>query len=248
MGGHVVVRRILIAALVLGMVGTVHPASALSCTLTEIVSGACTTGGGSNGTDVSVWVDGSTSGGSSGGSGGTVDCNETTEGRCVGTSPPKTVDKPKSVHDLESFRPTRPSQRSEPSGWTIVGLPTNFISRAATHVVSGDLAGRPADVRFIAVGYRRTFGDGASQSTTAKGSRWKVPWAQTSTSHVYGELGTWTAGLTVTYVADYRFDGGAWTRLSGVVTRAAPDLTLRVFSADTVLVARSCSTGAIGCA
>jgi hypothetical protein len=61
-------------------------------------------------------------------------------------------------------------------------------------------------------------------------------------------MGTWTVGLTVTYVADYRFDGGAWTRLSGVVTRAAPDLSLRVFGADTVLVARSCSTGAIGCA
>lgn len=242
------VRRILIAVVVAGLLGVSNPASAITCTLTQIVSGACTTGGGTNGTDVTVWVDGSTSGGSSNEGGGTVDCNATAEGRCVGTSPPKTVDKPESVHDLETFRPVQPGQRSEPAGWTIVGLPTNFWSVARTHVVSGELAGQPADVRFIPVAYRRTFGDGASQSTTKKGGRWKTSWSATATSHVYSETGTMQVGLTVTYVAYYRFDGGAWTRLDGVVTRASPNLALRVFGADTVLVARTCSTGAIGCA
>lgn len=247
------VRRTLIALVAVGvLVGLPAPAVALSCTLTEIVAGVCSVGGGTDGTDVNLWVDGSTNGGSSGGGstggGDSVDCTEVMEGRCVGSSPPKKVDKPETVHDLESFRPTRPSQRAEPTGWTIAGLPTNFLSYARTHIVTGELGGYSAEVRFIPIGYRRSFGDGTSGSTTLRGTRWITPWSSTPTSHVYATTGTFTVGLTVTYIAEYRYGSGDWTRLGGVVTRAAPDLHLRAFGADTVLVARPCSAGAIGCA
>lgn len=214
--------------------------------MTEIVAGICSVGGGTDGTGVDVWVDGSTGGGSSGGS-GEIDCNETPDGRCVGVSPPKTVDKPESVHDLESFRPRQPRQLSEPGSWTIAGLPTNFVTRARTHIVSGELSGHTAEVRFIPVRYRRSFGDGSTQSTIARGSRWSTPWSNTATSHTYSTAGVVTVHLVVTYVADYRFSGLDWVRLSGAVTRAAPDLSIRVFAADTVLVARPCGSGSIGC-
>ncbi len=241
------VRRILTAVAAALLIATpVTPATALSCTMTEIIAGICSVGGGTDGTDVNLWVDGSTGGGSSGG-GGQIDCDETAEGRCAGVSPPKTVDKPESVHDLESFRPRRPSQLSEPAGWTIAGLPTNFVTRARTHVVSGELAGHSADVRFIPVRFRRTFGDGGTQSTTLRGARWSTAWSATSTSHVYEQPGIETVRLVVTYVADYRYSGLGWVRLGGTVTRTAPDLTIRVFAADTVLVARPCTVDEIGC-
>ncbi|MFM6967398.1 MAG: hypothetical protein ACKOWN_00450 [Microbacteriaceae bacterium] len=247
------VPRALIALVAIGvLVGLPMPAVGLSCTLTEIVAGVCSVGGGTDGTDVNLWVDGSTNGGSSGGgstnAGDSVDCTEVVEGRCVGSSPPKKVDKPETVHDLESLRPARPNQGSEPAGWTIAGLPTNFLSFARTHIVTGELGGFSAEVRFIPVGYRRSFGDGTSGSTRVKGTRWTTPWVSTPTSHTYSTTGAFTVGLTVTYIAEYRYGSGGWTRLGGVVTRTAPDLRLRAFSADTVLVARSCSAGAIGCA
>lgn len=244
------VRRTLISLVVLAVtVGLQAPAEALSCTLTEIVSGNCAVGGTTDGTGVNLWVDGSTGGdGSVAGGGGAVDCEELQNGRCVGSSPSKNVDKPESVNDLESFRPVRPGQRSEPSGWTIAGLPTNFVTTARTHIVSGTLAGYPADVRFIPIGYRRTFGDGAHQSMKSKGARWAQPWSATRTSHVYAAPGSFTVGVTVTYRAEYRYGSGAWTRLGGAVTRTAPELALRAFGADTVLVARTCVAGAIGCA
>lgn len=215
--------------------------------MTEIVAGLCNVGGGTDGTGVDLWVDGDTPGSSSGGGGGEDACTETAEGRCVGVSPPKTVTKPESVHDLESFRPNRPGQYSEPVGWTIAGLRTNFVSRARTHIVSGELAGHAADVRFIPVRYRRTFGDGDSQSTTSRGKKWSTPWANTSTDHIYRESGNVTVRLVVDYVAEYRFAGLDWVRLSGIVSRSAANLDLRVFDASTVLVARPCQDGAFGC-
>lgn len=244
------VRRRLAAAVAVACATTVVgglPANAVTCTMTEIVTGICVVGGGTDGSTVDLWINGNKPGGSSGGS-NEIDCNETADGRCVGVSPPKDVDKPETIHDLESFRPERPGQFSEPASWTVAGLPTNFVSRAAIHVIRGELAGRAADVRFIPVRYRRSFGDGTSQSTTVRGARWSTPWSNTATSHTFVDAGTFPIELVVTYVADYRFSGLGWVRLAGTVTRSAPTITVSVFSADTVLVARSCSVGAIGCA
>lgn len=230
------------------MLGAVipSPALALTCTLTEIVAGICSVGGGTTGTGVDIWIDGSTSGGT-GGNSDEVECTETADGRCVGVSPPKSVDKPESVHDLESFRPRAPSQSSEPQGWTIAGLPTNFLSRASAHVVVGELAGHRAEVRFIPIHYRRSFGDGHTRSTTTRGAPWSTAWSSTRTSHVYANTGEQVVRLTVAYRAEYRFTRGPWIRLSGSVTRAATPLPLQVYAANTLLVARPCTATAIGC-
>lgn len=240
-------RRGIVALLVAVFVTTsVSPATALTCTVTEIVAGLCSVGGGTNGTDVDVWVDGRTPGGASDDP-SSVDCTETAEGRCVGVSPPKTVDKPETVHDLETFRPRRPRQFSEPAGWAIVSLPINFVSNARSHVVTGKLSGHAVEVRFVPVHYRRTFGDGSIQSTTVRGARWSTAWSSTDTSHVYRGTGLYDVGLLVTYVVDYRYVGLDWVRLRGTVSRAAQNLTVHVVGANTVLVAGSCSPGAIGC-
>lgn len=240
------VRRGLIAVWVMAFTLCPSPANALSCTLTEIIAGICSVGGGTDGDGVDLWVDGSTGGGTDGGD-GTVDCNETAEGRCVGVSPPKQVDKPESVHDLESFRPRQPRQFSEPDGWSIAGLRTNFVTRIRTHIVSGELAGHAADVKFTPVNYRRSFGDGASQSTIHQGSRWVTPWNNTETDHIYRESGIYSVRLDVDFVADYRFHGMDWVRLDGIVCRSARPLSIRVFAADTVLVARPCDGASATC-
>ena len=234
-------RTILIGALITALLPAI-PASALSCTVTEIVAGLCSVGGGIDGTGVDVWVDGDTTGGSSAGGSG-PDCNETAEGRCVGVSPHKNVDKPESVHDLESFRPLRPRQFSEPNGWTIAGLHTNFVSRTKTHIVAGELAGHSAEVRFTPFRFHRSFGDGSSQTTSHKGSRWTSKWANTPTDHAYYRAGTYTVHLVVDFLAEYRFGDMDWVRLDGVVSRSAADIEVRVFDANTVLVAGPC-TGA----
>lgn len=247
MGGHNMVRRSLIALFALiALFFAPAPAVALSCTMTEIVTGLCNVGGGTDGTDVNLWVDGHTPGGSNGGSTG-PDCNETADGRCVGVSPPKTADKPESVHDLASFRPHRPAQSSEPSGWSIAGLPTNFLTAVRRHTVRGELSGHAAEVRFTPVRFTRTFGDGSHQSTTERGARWSTPWSATRTSHVYRDTGVYVVELTAIYVADYRYLGLPWSRLTGTVSRSAPAIELQVFSADTVLVDRACTAGGVGC-
>jgi len=245
-----VVRRIVVWTIALGIsVGSGPVSSALSCTAAQIAAGICREGGSSDGSGVNLWVDGQTPGGSSGG--GTTQCPKVVNGRCEGSSPPKTVDLPDSVRDVARFLPRPPSQSVEPAGWGIRGVPVNFVSAARTHVLSGTLLGRPAQVRFIPVRFRRDFGDGSSASTRSRGETWatlgQAPWSSTSTSHVYATAGTFGVTLAVDYVADFRFSTSAWTRLSGTVSARADTLTVRVASLSTVLVNRPCSTSTIGC-
>lgn len=243
------VRRVVTVFVAIALAaGWVAPASALTCSVTQIVAGLCAVGGGTSGTGVNVWVSGSSPGSTT-----TVPkpkptvCTTIVAGRCVGTSPKKKVVAPQSVADIANFRPRSASQYSEPNGWGIARVPVNVVSIAGTHIVSGTLAGFATDVRFIPIRYRRSFGDGGSQSTTSKGSQWSTPWSATATSHTYAAAGTYRIHLVVDYVADYRYSGMAWTRLSGVVTGSATDIAVRIVAADTILVARPCAQGAIGC-
>ena len=246
-----------VAAFVVALVvttGAGAPAVALSCTAVQITVGVCREGGSSNGTGVDLWVDGRTPGSSSGGggtAGRTTHCPTVVNGRCQGSSPSKKVTLPASVRDVASFRPRTPVQSMEPAGWGIVGVPLNFMSGARTHVVSGTLLGRPASVRFIPIRYRRDFGDSTSMSTRDPGDTWAarglIPWSSTGTSHAYASAGFFGVTLVVDYVADYRFSTQAWTRLAGTVSARANPLSVRIARASTVLVARPCAAGAVGC-
>ena len=244
------VRRVVavvVAALLFAADATV--VSALSCTAAEVSAGICREGGSSDGSGVDLWIDGNRPGGGSGV--GPTQCPTVVNGRCEGSSRPKPVDLPDSVRDVARFHPWSPRQSMEPAGWGIVGSPVNFMTTAGSHVVSGTLLGRPAQVRFTPILYRRNFGDGSSMSTRNRGDSWATtgsrPWTPTRTSHTYDNSGVYSVTLAVDYVADFRFSTRAWTRLSGTVTANANRLTVTIASASTVLVARPCSEGAIGC-
>jgi len=148
------------------------------------------------------------------------------------------------LSDLASFHPAPPTSVSEPSGWAVVGLDANFVAHAPTQVLNGSLLGHRAQVRFTAARYRWSYGDGATRSTADPGATWAqlgVPeFSPTATSHVYRDRGTVTAQLTVGYSPEYRFGGGAWTPIDGILDLSGARFTVIVGDADTVLVGRDC--------
>ena len=152
---------------------------------------------------------------------------------------------PITLADLANFVPQQATLTSQPRGWTVVNLNTNFIAGASTHVVSGTLLGSSADVRFTPHAYDWNYGDGATQTTGVPGSRWDVlgvrEFSPTATSHVYGSLGTFTTSVSVRYGVEYRVGGGAWLPVDGEVSSAATTTVVIVQGADSVLAARDCS-------
>ena len=160
---------------------------------------------------------------------------------------------PITLSDLANFVPQAASLTSQPRGWTVVNLNTNFIAGASTHVVGGSLFGRSAEVRFTPHAYDWNYGDGSTQTTSVAGARWDAlglrEFSPTSTSHVYGSEGSFTTSVSVRYGAEYRVGGGAWIPVSGEVSSSATTTVVIVQSADTVLAARDCTAGrtAPGC-
>lgn len=152
---------------------------------------------------------------------------------------------PITLEDLANFIPQQASLASQPRGWTVVNLDTNFIAGASTHVVGGSLFGRSAEVRFIPHAYDWNYGDGSTNSTVVPGARWDAlgvrEFSPTATSHVYRQEGSFTTTVVVRYGAEYRIAGGAWIPVSGEVSSAATAVVTTVQSADTVLAARDCS-------
>jgi len=147
--------------------------------------------------------------------------------------------------DLKSFRPSAGHERSEPKGWSVVGLNTNFIADGGVQVRTGSLLGRPAAVRFTPAGYQWNYGDGDSASRTTPGATWKAlnlrEFDKTPTSHEYDSRGKFTVALTVTYTAEYQFAGSPWIPVAGTVQDAAAPMSMTVTTADTVLVDKDCA-------
>lgn len=160
---------------------------------------------------------------------------------------------PITLADLANFVPQAASLSSQPRGWTVVNLNTNFIAGASTHVVAGSLFGRATEVRFTPHAYDWNYGDGGTQTTGVPGARWDSlglrEFAPTATSHVYAAVGTYSTTVSVRYGAEYRVGGGSWIPVAGEVSSAATAAVTIAQSADTVLVARECTAGrtAAGC-
>jgi hypothetical protein len=157
------------------------------------------------------------------------------------------------VRDLVSIEADQPVQGMEPNGWLVVGIPTSFYASAAVHQSAGPLLGSPAEVRFTPVGYTWDYGDGTSGSSASGGASWAAQglpeFSETTTSHVYESTGTLTIGLSVAYAAEYRFAGGAWRSVEGLLEVPASPMTAIADRAGTVLVAEACSAnpGGPGC-
>ena len=154
------------------------------------------------------------------------------------------------ISDLVNFRPITPTQGMEPNGWTVIGLPTNFVAGASVHTLSGSLLGFPADVRFAPVGYRWDYGDGGHDSSSTGGATWAAlnlpEFSETATSHSYRETGSFTITLRVSFAAEYRFDGQTWRNVRGTLAVPASPLTVVAGEARTVLVDRECTRNPSG--
>lgn len=197
--------------------------------------------------------------GGGGGSGTTplppMPCEEVFAGLCYGDGQGKPGEPAPGIpsvtwSDLAVFRPQPAIQYMQPDGWMVVGLPTNFVAVIDRHVVAGTLLGAPAEVRFTPSAYRWRYGDGSSARLGTTGASWQAlglrEFDATPTSHVYRSSGTYVIELDVEYTAEYRFAGGAWTALSGVIVLPANDLIATAGDAVTVLVDRDCAAAPAG--
>ncbi len=220
----------------------------------DTVSGGGGSGGsgGGSGGDSGVGAgDGTTGGGGQPGAGGPPGPNTIVRDtiNCVSGTPcdPNLV---VSASDLVNFRPAAPTQQMEPRGWSVVGLPTNFIATAVVHSRSGVLLGFPAEVRFTPVGFRWDFGDGQSLDSSDGGATWAAlnlpEFSDTPTSHIFTGTGGRSIALSVVYSADYRFAGIPWRTVRGTLSVPTEPLSVVVAEAHTVLVNRGCAADSAG--
>jgi hypothetical protein len=147
-----------------------------------------------------------------------------------------------SLDDLASFAPTAGPVAGEPAGWGVVGLDSNFYAGSGAQVIEGELLGRPAAVRFTPVAWHWDYGDGSRTTTVDPGAPWgsAEEFEPTATSHRYASAGTYSVGLAVEFAAEFRFAGSDWLAVAGTVTAAGGTLSVRIGTADTVLVERGC--------
>ena len=146
--------------------------------------------------------------------------------------------------DLASFRPAVPELSGEPSGFGVVGMPTNLVGAASEQRISGTLLGWDVTVRFVPAEYVFTHGDGASATTATGGASWErlaqAQFTPTRTSHVYAERGTYPVSVTVRYAASVDFGTGSWRPVEGYVTATSAPYGVRVVEVRTALVDQTC--------
>lgn len=158
-----------------------------------------------------------------------------------------------SLSSLASFVPRTPSLVSEPRGWGLVGLPMNFIATEPIHDVAGTLLGTAATVRFTPTSFAWAYGDGGTRTSSTPGFSWAslrlASFSPTATSHVFTIAATRTVRVTVTLTASYRLGNGAWTPISGALTRSVGISVRLVSAADPLLVSDPCVPGnpSLGC-
>ncbi|WP_394769006.1 hypothetical protein [Lacisediminihabitans sp.] len=178
---------------------------------------------------------------------------------CVGTPAPVpppplrdgyTVTSPVTLRDLVGFRPASGIDYMQPNGWMVVGLDTNFYAVAGPQEQQGLLLAQQASVRFTALRFHWSYGDGATRSTATGGSPWAAQGAgefdATSTSHIYRNPGTYSIDLTIDFSAEYRYAGGDWTAIAGSIPVQANRLVATASAAQTVLVGSDCAANPTG--
>ncbi|MBC7518602.1 MAG: hypothetical protein H7248_06910, partial [Microbacteriaceae bacterium] len=148
------------------------------------------------------------------------------------------------VSDIAGFTPSETTHQMEPSGWTIRGVPANFIAYSGEDVRDGVLLGLPASVRFTPLAFRWDYGDGITELRTEGGDTWSTlslpEFSATATSHEYANRGTFSVSLATAYSAEYRFAGGEWQPIDGTVTTESSPFPVTVSDTATVLVGQDC--------
>lgn len=157
------------------------------------------------------------------------------------------------LEDIAHFTPVNPVARMEPNGWAVAKLHTNFFSSSRIHDRAGTLFGLPTTVRFIPIEYHWTYGEGGRANLRVPGNTWASlglnEFAETPTSYRYQQLGNYTITHQVVFRAEYRFNGGGWTRIDGVIVLPANNLYISVGNAETLLFHNDCTENpaALGC-
>ena len=270
------VRRVLLlaaGAIALPLV-MVFPAAAAtsSCTPFEVNAGTCNVSAGIGDGAVNLEGNQTTPGGGgnggAGGGGGTVvdapgnspedpdaECDAILGDRCFVEGPEKIPPAgdpadPITLADIASFRPAPGVNRMEPDGWVVVGLDANIYSTGGIQVVEGTLLGQPAAVRFTPVRWHWDYGDGTSATRATPGGTWQAQglpeFSPTATSHIYTSTGTYYIDLDIDFAPEYRFAGGTWARVPGIITLPANRLVITSGDAKTVLVERECTLNPAG--
>ena len=146
--------------------------------------------------------------------------------------------------DLRHFVPETPTISTEPSGWSVLGLPTNMLAGARQHTVTGVVLGWQVDVAFTPVHYLWSFGDGAQRDTVDAGSSWAArlaaEFSSTATSHIYERLGVFEARVSAYYRASYRFSGYPWRSVSGEISVASAPVQVVISTFSRALVSSFC--------
>jgi hypothetical protein len=156
------------------------------------------------------------------------------------------------IDDLAQFAPAPVATVAEPGNVGVTGMPTNFVAAAPVQTRAGTLFDRPISVRFTPVRFSFAFGDGTSATSNTGGQSWaslgQAQFTPTPTSHSYRERGTYSAHVTVHYTAEVDI-GGGWFSVDGELSIDGPERQIRVYEAETALVARTCDEqpGAPGC-
>ncbi|MGW9158423.1 PKD domain-containing protein [Microbacterium sp. NPDC055665] len=160
--------------------------------------------------------------------------------------------RPLTITDVAQFAPAPATTVGEPGNVGIAGMPANFVAAASVHTRAGTLFDRPTSVRFTPVRFSFTYGDGGTTTTNTGGRSWaalgQAQFTPTPTSHSYRERGTYSAHVTVHYTAEVDI-GGGWFPIDGELSIDGPARQIRVYEAETALVARTCAEqpGAPGC-
>lgn len=148
-----------------------------------------------------------------------------------------------SISDVARFAPDPSPLKGEPDNVGVEGLAVNFVSPAKQQVEEGELLGYPISVRFTPVKYTFHYGDGSTKVADTGGATWadlgQAQFSATDTSHAYAERGTYTARVDVSYTAEVGLDD-RWFPLTGQLTIEGSDQSIRIYEADTALVARTC--------
>lgn len=188
---------------------------------------------------------------------GSAQCTVIIAGSCRGQSPPRNPPAPAvtvvaapipptSVSDLASFSPRAPGIVVEPGAWSIPRVTTNIFAVASTETQRGELLGWPIEVRFSPQVFRWNYGDGSRGTHAVPGRSWgSAQFSTTATGHVFRAPGRYLISVEVDYAVAYRFEGGAFVALSGVVTRSTGPVALTVLRVTPVLVADGCGGKAL---
>jgi len=113
----------------------------------------------------------------------------------------------------------------QPTGQTLVNLPTNFWTRAETFTDSVSLLGHTVDVEATPSEYTWHTGDGTTMTTTSPGARYP----DLEVTHRYTDATPQvTPSVDVTYTVRYRIDGADWRDLSATLTATGETTTLQV--------------------